>query len=165
MSKQDKYTMPNTITLRFVGIPNVKQLYRGDNDVFCDTEKPETCIVNFDLKTAANLLRDHAPEWEMVGKDRDLKTWIADQLGVMFNNKVQGSAASQVLKGGAKIVNADGTEIHLPAGSRVIIEMPGASGKNEKPYQPPAKAEKIEQPEAAEEVAETADAEGTEGGY
>ncbi len=157
MSKTN-YTMPDMVTLRFVGIPNVKQYYRGDNYVVCDTEKPDTCIVDFDLETAASQLHDHAPEWEMVGKDRDFKSWVRDQLLAQFYGNTQGSAAkSQVLKGGAKITYQDGTEIHLPAGSKVLIEMPG--GNNAKASQPRTNAAQVKQPKPEIEVpAETVDA-------
>ena len=133
MSEQEKTVeqearngqLPDLIELEFLGIPNVKRLYRGDG-FFCDTKKPDTCIISATPGKAKQLVEDFPDEWRITGnaaKAQHIKKLLKKyqrQLGELGDG-----ASVKTLEGVAKIIQADGTEIILPPGSRVTIEAAG----------------------------------------
>ena len=112
--------LPDLIAMQFLGIPNVVDHYRSGTH-HCKTSDPDSCLIDVPPQEAKRLLTKFPEQWRM---QYDAAT--AKHIGKLLKNKSFGpivnGASVQAIEGVAKILQADGTEIVLPAGSRVTVE-------------------------------------------
>ncbi len=115
--------LPELIAMQFLGVPNVVDHYRSGL-YHCKTSNPDSCLIDVPPQEAKRLLIKYPEQWRM---QYDAAT--AKHIGKLLKNKTFGplvnGASVQAIKGAAKIIQADGTEIVLPAGSRVTVERGG----------------------------------------
>lgn len=117
-----EFKMPEKINLEFLGIPNVRTRYRGDG-LLCDLAHPESCLVQVKPIKAKQLFKDEPEQWRIPGdaaKAAQLKKAVKDLPDPV---DLESGASVQAIDGVAKILQADGTQIILPAGSRVTVEV------------------------------------------
>ncbi|KKN47815.1 hypothetical protein LCGC14_0659360 [marine sediment metagenome] len=118
--KPKRGVLPDLIAMQFLGIPNVVDHYRSGTH-HCKISDPDSCLIDVPPQEAKRLLTKFPEQWRM---QYDAAT--AKHIGKLLKNKTFGpivnGASVQAIEGVAKILQADGTEIVLPAGSRVTVE-------------------------------------------
>lgn len=62
--------MPRLMRARFLGEPNLIEVYRGDG-FYCNTKEPATCDILVSEEKASQLYRDFPDYWEFPGTDSD----------------------------------------------------------------------------------------------
>ncbi|HEA52311.1 hypothetical protein [Marinobacter antarcticus] len=122
-AKPGRGELPELIKMQFLGVPNVVDHYRSGT-YRCKISDPDSCLIDVPPQEVKRLLTKFPEQWRM---RYDAAT--AKHLGKLLKNKTFGplvnGASVQAIKGAAKIIQADGTEIVLPAGSRVTVERGG----------------------------------------
>ena len=130
-----------SIKLRFLGIPNVKFLYRGD-DLFCDTRKPSTCLVEVPGWKAAQLIQDSPEQWEVMEPDADEVR--GNLLGQNWKKVAKVSATQSI-----RIIDSSGKVHQVAPGSTVEVSQP-SQGQVEVANAPAPDGTKSDQPYVSE---------------
>ena len=109
--------MSELIKAVYLGIPNVKKVYRSA-DLYCNTDEKPTCRVTVSESTAVQLMKDCPDEWNFPDI-ADKKFFIRDFKD--YSNRMIASAQN---KKGIKITYPDGTEKYYPEDSEIVINKP-----------------------------------------
>lgn len=106
------------ISIKFKGIDNVKEVYRGDGLVL---NAGETADV--EIHKAAQVLKDFPDEFELVGiTDKEFSRIYDD-----YQDRMVASAASRK---GIRVLDEFGNEMFYPAGSTVTVAPPKQSASD-----------------------------------
>ena len=89
------------VKIKFLGVNKVKRYYKGHN-VSCDTNHPETCLVEIEAEQAAQITSDFPNEWEFIKKDG--AKMIAKEI-TEYQNKMVAQVSSTK---GIKIIESKG---------------------------------------------------------
>ncbi len=130
------------VTAVFKGIPNKKEVYRGDG-LTCNVKKPKTCIVQVTPEKAGQLAKDFPKEWEFPD---------IDTVGLIniWNKQQSSIVAGADAKKGVRVIHADGKIDTYPAGTKLVVEK---SGKVKLENKKTAELEKTEKPAEKKDVA------------
>jgi len=98
----------------FKGIPNVKEIYRGDG-LYCHTRDKKSCVVAITEEKAIQLIADFPDEWDFP-EIKNIKDFTKDFQE--YRNRMIAAAEN---KKGIKVTYPDGTEEYYPSDSKVKI--------------------------------------------
>ncbi len=118
-AKPKRGVLPDLIAMQFLGIKNVIDHYRSGTH-HCKISDPDSCLIDVPPQEAKRLLTKFPEQWRM---QYDAAT--AKHIGKLLKNAkfaLTNGASVQAIEGVAKIIQSDGSEIVLPAGSRVTVE-------------------------------------------